>query len=471
VILGVQGGTGACLAKFETARHAGIPVCGIWAQDWEGINMTSFGQRLRWNWVWDRERYPGLDEAVRALRREGVRFLGYANPYVAAGRSLFEEARDGGFLAKDASGGDYLVDFGEFEAGIVDFTNPAAFSWFASVLRREMIDLGLGGWMADFGEYLPTDAVLADGTSAEMAHNAWPAMWARCNREAVDRAATPDGEPARGEVLYFMRAGGPGSQRDCPMMWAGDQNVDWFEDDGLPSVVTAALSLAMSGHGLHHSDIGGYTTLFGMRRTKELHMRWAELAAFTSLMRGHEGNRPSENWQFDSDEETLRHLASMGRLHAALKPYLKACVAENASEGVPLMRPLFLHFEEDPASWRIKDQYLLGPDLLVAPVMAEGAVTRKLHLPPGRWVGLWSGELLAAPSPDGADIEVESPIGRPPAFYREGSAWAGVFRAAATAATTTAVAPAAVVGAETAGRAAPASGAASGLVPEPRRKG
>ncbi|MCX7776361.1 MAG: alpha-glucosidase, partial [Spirochaetaceae bacterium] len=93
--------------------------------------------------------------------------------------------------------------------------------------------------------------------------------------EAVRRAGAQD------EVLYFMRAGFTGSQRWCPMLWAGDQNVDWSSDDGLPSAVRAALGVGMSGHGLHHSDIGGYTTLFGLRRTKELFMRWAEQAAFS----------------------------------------------------------------------------------------------------------------------------------------------------------------------------------------------
>ena len=202
LILGVQGGTSTCLEKLATARAAGIPVAGIWAQDWEGINMTSFGQRLRWNWVWDRERYPRLDEEIRGLRAEGVRFLGYVNPYVAQGRSLFDEARGGGFLAKNREGGDYLVDFGEFDAGIVDLTNPEAFAWFKGVIQRELLALGLSGWMADFGEYLPTDAILHDGSSAEIAHNAWPSLWARCNREAVDEAGKAE------DILYFMRAGG-----------------------------------------------------------------------------------------------------------------------------------------------------------------------------------------------------------------------------------------------------------------------
>jgi len=436
VVLGIQGGTSICLTKLARAEAAGVKVSGIWAQDWQGINMTSFGQRLRWNWVWDPERYPGFDVEIRALRRRGIRFLGYINPYVGAGMSLFHEAAANGFLAKDGTGSDYLVDFGEFEAGIVDFTNPEAFEWYKGIIRKNLIEFGLSGWMADFGEYLPTDAILHSGKSAELAHNEWPALWARCNREAVDEAER-DGLVPEGEIVYFMRAGAAGSQKYCPLMWAGDQNVDWSEDDGLPSVLAAALSLGMSGHGLHHSDIGGYTTLYGMKRSKELFMRWAELAAFTAMMRGHEGNRPAENWQFDSDDETLSHLAAMSAMHSALKPYFTALEKENSEAGLPLMRPLFLHHAEDAKSWLLKDEYLLGEDLLVAPVLEEGAVNRKVHLPPGAWTHLWSGrnyviEAAAGESP--RDILVAAPLGEPPLFLRGGSQWTGLFQSAVRAA-------------------------------------
>jgi len=219
-----------------------------------------------------------------------------------------------------------------------------------------------------------------------------------------------------------MRAGGPGSQRFCPLMWAGDQNVDWSVDDGLPSVIPAALSLGLSGHGLHHSDIGGYTTLYGMQRTKELFMRWAELAALTVFMRTHEGNRPLDNWQFDSDDETLAHLAAMTSFHKVLKPYLEYVVSENSALGIPAMRPLFLQFEADRPSWTIQDQYLLGMHLLVAPVLEEGARARKLHLPAGEWVHLWSGSHYNITNEAmGTEVLVAAPLGEPPVFYQANS--------------------------------------------------
>ncbi|MFP1496985.1 TIM-barrel domain-containing protein [Escherichia coli] len=211
-----------------------------------------------------------------------------------------------------------------------------------------MIELGCGGWMADFGEYLPTDTYLHNGISAEIMHNAWPALWAKCNYEALKKRASS-------AILFFMRAGSTGSQKYSTMMWAGDQNVDWSLDDGLASVVPAALSLAMTGHGLHHSDIGGYTTLFEMKRSKELLLRWCgyqRLHADDAHPR--EGNRPGDNWQFDGDAETIAHFARMTTVFTTLKPYLKEAVALNAKSGLPVMRPLFLHYEDDAQTYSLK---------------------------------------------------------------------------------------------------------------------
>ena len=417
VWLGVQGGTEVVLKKLENALEEGVKVSGIWVQDWEGIRMTSFGKRLMWNWVWDKKLYPGLQEEIKKLRERGIRFLGYINPYVAIEGNLFKEASEKGFLAKNKDGKDYLVEFGEFYAGVVDFTIPKACLWYKSVIKKEMIDFGLSGWMADFGEYLPTDVVLNNGVSAEIMHNAWPAIWAKINREAVEEAGKLD------DVTFFMRAGGTGSQKYCTMMWAGDQNVDWSLDDGLASVIPAALSLGMTGCGLHHSDIGGYTTLFEMKRTKELFMRWAEMAAFTPVMRTHEGNRPGDNWQFDSDDETIYHFAKMSKVYTTLAPYTKDIVKENSNKGIPVQRPLFMHYEHDEKTYSIKYEYLYGRDILVAPVYESGKTKWNVYLPEDKWVHLWTGKEY-----NGGNIEIEVPLGMPAVFYRKESEYVELFK-------------------------------------------
>ena len=225
-----------------------------------------------------------------------------------------------------------------------------------------------------------------------------------------------------GKCVFYMRAGAAGTQKYSTLMWAGDQNVDWSADDGLPSAITSALTMGMSGYGLSCSDIGGYTTLFTMRRDEELLMRWLEFACFTPVMRTHEGNRPTVNVQLYDTPEMLAFAARITKMHTALLPYLRRAVEQNAAAGLPVMRPLF--FAEDaPEAWQTEQwAYLLGDDLLVAPVVEPGAETRTVWLPQGEWIHLWSGKAFT-----GGSVTVPAPLGQPPVFCRAGSGFAPLF--------------------------------------------
>jgi alpha-glucosidase len=407
-IVGLKGGA-ADLARLDAMRAAGVAVSGLWCEDWCGIRETSFGRRLFWDWRWHPTRYPDLPARIAALRAEGIAFLGYVNPYLAVDGVLYAEARAAGFLARrldeDAP---HDVDFGEFLAGVVDFTNPAAVRWFADrVLGRELLDLGLAGWMADFGEYLPTDLRLFSGADPLLEHNRWPVRWARVNAEAVAARGRTE------EVVFFMRAGWTGIGRHCPLLWAGDQLVDFSRHDGINTAITAALSAGLVGNAWHHADCGGYTSVQGIVRTPELLRRWCDLTAFTPVMRTHEGNRPDDNLQVDSTPELLAHFARMTRLHAALAPYVRLAGVEARERGLPLMRALFLHHPEDRACWTIQDQYLYGRDLLVAPVVHEGVTDRLVYLPADEWISFYDGTPVAS-----GWHRVAAPFGRPPAFIR-----------------------------------------------------
>ncbi|MFA9398395.1 MAG: alpha-glucosidase, partial [Clostridiaceae bacterium] len=358
-----------------------------------------------------------LDIKIKELNKNDVKFLGYINPYLAIEGKQFKEADENGYLVKNSTGETYRIDMGAFLAGIVDLTNEKAFEWYKNEIKINMIDFGLSGWMADFGEYLPTDAVLYSNESAEKIHNLYPMLWAKLNKEALEETGKKD------DIFFFTRSGYSGTQKYSTMMWAGDQNVNWSLDDGLPSVIVSALSLAMTGYGLQHSDIGGYTTLFSMKRTKELFQRWAEFAAFTPLMRTHEGNRPDDNWQFDHDEETLLHFAKMTRVHKELKIYIKDLVRENSLKGIPVMRPLFIHYEQDEKAYITKYEYMFGKDILVAPVIKKGETKKDVYLPKDNWVNLFTGE-----ENDGGIIKVACPIGVIPVFYRRDSKYSDLFK-------------------------------------------
>ncbi|MGP9819882.1 alpha-glucosidase [Salinarimonas sp. NSM] len=417
-IIGLKDGANS-LARLERYLEVGCAVSALWCEDWVGIRDTSFGRRLFWDWRANERWYPGLRAAIASLAARGIRFMGYVNPYLAVDGTLFPEAEAAGHLARNRAGETYRVDFGEFDCGIVDFTAPAACAWFEErVIGREMLDAGLSGWMADFGEYLPVDVVLSDGSDPMLMHNAWPVLWAEVNARAVENRGMT------GEALFFMRAGFTGVQRHCPLLWAGDQSVDFSRHDGLVTVICGALSSGLVGNAYHHSDIGGYTSLFGNVRTAELMIRWAEMAAFTPVMRTHEGNRPRENIQFDDSPELLAHFARATRIWTALVPYLRTLVAEARETGLPCQRPLFLHFEEDARTFAVQDAYLYGRDLLVAPVWRAGEREWTTWLPAGaRWVHLWSGERFEG----GADVTVAAPFGEPPVFWREASGFAELF--------------------------------------------
>jgi alpha-glucosidase len=417
-IVGLKQGL-ASFERLERFIESGTVVSGLWCEDWAGIRETSFGRRLFWDWKRSDARYPDLPARIAALHERGIRFLAYANPYLAVDGALFKEARAAGYLALTLDGNEpYAVDFGEFDCGVVDYTNPAAADWFADrILGREMLDIGIDGWMADFGEYLPTDLKLFDGSDPMEAHNRWPVLWAEVNAQALaSRGKT-------GDALFFMRAGFSGVQAQCPLLWAGDQSVDFTRHDGIGTVITAALSAGLVGNAYSHSDCGGYTSLHGNVRTVELLMRWCELSAFSPVFRSHEGNRPDDNLQYDSTPELLACFARWSQVHAALAPYLRHLSDEAVAQGWPAQRPLFLHYPDDPAVHAVQDQYLYGADLLVAPVIEQGATARVVVLPGGSpWRSVWSGDYIAA-----GTHRVEAPIGHPPVFYRPESRFADLF--------------------------------------------
>jgi sulfoquinovosidase len=420
-IVGLKSGASS-FDRLEKFIDAGASVSALWCEDWAGIRETTFGRRLFWDWqLGERSagRYPDLCAKIAGLNARGIHFMAYANPYLSVDGDLYAEAEAGGhFALRRDCDEPYLVDFGEFDCGVVDFTRPETRDWFAErVLGREMLDNNIIGWMADFGEYLPTDLRLWDKSDPMEAHNRWPVLWAEVNAQALaSRGKT-------GDALFFMRAGFSGVQAHCPLLWAGDQCVDFTRHDGIGTVITAALSAGLVGNAYSHSDCGGYTSLHGNVRSIELMQRWCELAAFAPVMRSHEGNRPDDNLQYDSTPELLSCFAGWSRVHAHLATYVRHLCDEAMAAGLPTLRPLFMHYPDDATLYAVQDQYLYGADLMVAPVIEEGATTRTVIMPGDvHWRHVFTGKDFAPGS-----HEISAPIGEPPVFYREGSAYAALF--------------------------------------------
>lgn len=295
-VIGTQGGTERVRELSRELQALATPVAAYWLQDWVGQRQTSFGSQLWWNWELDREQYPRWEELVRELDEQGSRVLIYTSPFLAdpSGkdnhrRNLFAEAKEKGYLVEDSGGGSYMIRITDFSAAMVDLTNPEARQWMKEIIQEELIGIGASGWMADFGEGLPYDAVLYSGESAASYHNRYAEEWAALNREAIREAGRED------DLVFFTRSGYTKSPGESTLFWLGDQLVSWDRHDGIKTAVVGLLSSGLSGYSLNHSDIGGYTAIdsrfLKYHRSKELFLRWTELAAFTTVFRTHEGNR------------------------------------------------------------------------------------------------------------------------------------------------------------------------------------
>ena len=413
MILGVQSGTETVLNKAFAMLDAGAKISGVWCQDWCGEKRTAMGKQVLWNWEADETLYPGLREAIGKLRARGVRFLGYINPYLVRDGRLYNECREKGWLITHTDGSVYHIKSTTFDAGMLDLTDPEAVRFIKEVLiGRNMLGLGMSGWMADFGEYLPVDCVLHDGDPREL-HNRWPVLWAKINREAIEEFGT-------GDEMFFCRSGYLGVQSYAPILWNGDQHTDTTRDYGLPCVMPASFSLGFSGVPMIHCDIGGFFSFGKLKRNGELFTRWMEMACFSLLMRSHESIRPWANAQFDAPK-VLPHTVRLTGIHAALRPYLERCLAQ-AAEGVAVLRPDFWEAMDQSAS-RDPYAYFLGDELFVAPVIDLRKKDRRVFLPAGDWVHLWSGEAYAG----GKAYTVPAPLGRPPVFYRRDGDFRALF--------------------------------------------
>ncbi len=392
-------------------REQGIPGSVIWTEDWRGGDRSGDNYALKEEWEVDRTLYPDIEALADDVHSLGFDFHVYFNPFVYEGSKAWDETASKGYLVHTPEGENLTFDGAKFtKTGLLDLDNEDARAWAVGKMRAAM-DLGADGWMNDFAEWLPTDAVTAKGPSYE-SHNLFPVRWQEIAREAID------GYPGeRGERLFFSRSAWLGSAPLCDVFWAGDQRTTFDRDDGLPTVVPMGIGLGLVGISTYGHDIAGYQSANNPGSTKELFFRWTELGAFSPVMRTHHGAQPDLEWSWESDAETIAHFKRYAALHMALVPTLTGLAREAADTGLPMWRSLAIHHGDDEAVWAITDEVLLGRGLLVAPVMEAGASSREVYFPEGRWYPFDGGEALAGP---GA-IEVEAPLTEIPVFARAGT--------------------------------------------------
>lgn len=386
------GGERRVLADLARLRRAGVPLDAAWVYD-----LTDERSGVGWPWPIHRPTprgpYPEPRALVDALHRRGLKVLGYLNPFVVEGRRTFDEAVENGLLVRGADGEPRLDTWRVSEGvrvrrGTVDLTHDRGRAWFGDRVRYAIGTLGLDGAMQDFGEGLPAGGQAQGPLRTALAHNRYPVQYADTVRRAAQQAK-PDG------TVFFSRAGYLGTQGTTTGRFTADQERSWDPSRGLPSALRAMLSGSLSGWPYWGPDIAGFTSApDSVPDETELWTRWAQLGALSPVMRDMLGDQANGTVDALSSPETLAVFRAYARLHTALGPYLHRLARVAHEDGLPIVRPLFLEYPDDARAARIEDQYLLGPDVLVAPVLRPGVTERRVYLPAGQWTDYWSGRRL-----------------------------------------------------------------------------
>ena len=402
-------------AQIATLREAGAPVSV--AQTY--LHYLPCGDQ-RGGEAAERER-------VAALHALGLATTTYFNPMLCQDyQPLFDEAVAAGALTKRADGSAYVYRYSSgtgaddtFFVGQFDFTAAAGRDLYQRLLGEAVAD-GHDGWMEDFGEYTPTDAYAADGSTGTALHNRYVRDYHCTAHDFVRGVDRP--------VVRFQRSGFTGTARCAQVVWSGDPTTSWGFD-GLASQVKAALSAGVSGISTWGSDIGGFFAIGPHSLTPELLMRWVQFGALSPVMRTQRNGvaLPSKDRPQVEDPDQIANWARWSRLHQALYPYLVAADRAYSRRGVPIMRHLALAYPHDERAAAREDAYLFGPDLLAAPVLEPGITERPIYLPRGRWVDVWrsaSADLdlgSARVLQGGADVVLPAPADELPLLARAGT--------------------------------------------------
>jgi alpha-glucosidase len=323
---------------------------------------------------------PGKEELFPALRAQGYRLSAYWNPFHSPGNPAYDEAAARELFIEDPTGQPYaFVNNRGARTYAIDWTKPGAQQWWDEQLARSM-ELGFEGWMHDFGEFVTEGMRFADGTPPETMHNRYPVLLHEAARHAADVYAAAH---AGFEPFFYVRSGYDGVQRSSGSVFPGDETTDWAEGSGLPSVVPAMLNLAMGGFPTFTTDVGGYFDFVAPRTTPELLARWGQLAALTPMMRVHNSTQNTSLYPHELEGDGLDAYRRYAWLKVRLAPLVDRLTRKGERDGsVGPVRPLVLD-DASPAARSVDDQWLLGRDLLVAPVLEQGATSRSVYLPAG----------------------------------------------------------------------------------------
>ncbi len=402
------------------------------------FNMTQFGQKGRFEGQ-DFDEFTSFDELMTFFQQNGFKVICWLTPLVnvssthgdATGNGVkgqnfgqsanYQAGKDGGFFVRQSPGGPpRVVGWWKGKGSHVDFTNPAAATWFAGQLKalRDLsrvatksgtLEPVISGFKTDDGEgmtnkdspdtaggvYISDDSFFSDGRTGVEMRNGYCSLY----HKTVAGVLGTDG-------LLFARSGFTGTQA-FPGCWAGDNQPNFGAGDGLPSVIVAGLSAAMSGFAIWGHDVGAYQENFEPPPADvDLFIRWAQVGCFSPIMQMHRQVTSDQAdpqhldlrqypWGFHHGNETIDNNAGLTNyriyadLHTRLFPYIYSFAKAATATGLPIIRPLVLIDQDDANTHTIEDTYHFGDAFLVAPILAPGIGPRQVYLPAGTWIDFW----------------------------------------------------------------------------------
>ena len=362
--------------------------------------------------TWDKERFNEPEKIVKEFKDKGFKLVTIIDPGVKKdkGYKIYDEGIENGYFATEKDGIPYVNKVWPGDSMFPDFSDEKTRKWWAKN-QKIMMDTGVAGiWNdmnepASFNGPLPDDVQFKnDGRPSDHKeiHNVYGSLMAKSCFEGIKEATNK-------RPFVITRACYAGTQK-YSTVWTGDNQSMW---EHLRMSIPMLLNLGLSGLSFCGTDVGG----FGFDCTAELLSRWVQVGCFTPLFRNHSSiyTRDQEPWAFDKETEDINR--KYIKLRYKLLPYLYDCMWLGEKNGLPIMRPLVIHYEKDKNTHNINDEFLFGENILVAPILEQGKNNRVVYLPEGTWIDYWTNEAIEG----GGDILKEAPLETCPIYIKSGS--------------------------------------------------
>lgn len=388
---------------IDTLKRQGYPVDGV------VLDLYWYGKEQDMGRLaWDPDQWPDHRKMLADLRKEGVNTVIISQPYVLRnGKALdnYNELTRQQLLLRDTLGGQQEVTIWVGEGGMFDVANPKTRAWLRERYRDLTLD-GVGGWWGDLGEpeVHPESGLHANGQTTREYHNRYGNDWSKIIYDLY-REDFPDTR-----LMTMMRGGTTGLQQYSVFPWSTDVSRTW---GGLKPQINIMLNSGLSGLGYMSHDVGGFA-ITDKPYDPELYVRWLQLGTFSPVLRTH-SQQEAEPYKYPAQQDIILPLI---KERYRWLPYNYTLAYENASQGLPLVRPLNFYTPGSKKYDDIDDEYLWGRDVLVAPVLEQGARERKVVFPEGLWADYRDPSKLYR---GGDTITYAAPLDVLPLFVRAGS--------------------------------------------------